>query len=551
MARVSVHTGDGAAPQQEAATGPPASRTEAASLLLREAIRLDREGSSREAEGRYRAAIELSESKGEHAVLAEALRRLGVLCHRANNPSGARELCTRSYDTAQAIDDGVLSAEALNALAGFEMEAGALDQARLTFKRALRLAGGSALMRGRIEQNLGILANIRGDLEQAVDHYERSLQACQNAGEQRGCAIAYHNLGMVSADRKRWEEADRYFRHSHDLAETLRDRHLQGLCLLNHAEVHLALQRYDDARQSVEQALATFNELDSHIDKADAYKMLGVVFRETGRPALAESRLRVALELAASAGSILSEAETARELALLYQAQGRNQEALRLLNGAHRLFRRLDAHVDLVDVAGKVGNLESTYLSIVREWGQSIESADSYTHGHCERVGEYGRALAAALGLGEEQQTAIRLGAYLHDVGKVRVPHEVLNKPGRLTPEEFEIIKQHPVWGVELLAGIEFPWDIKPIIRWHHEKYDGSGYPDRLRGDEIPLSAQIICAADVYDALTTTRSYRPALEPDAALAEMIRCQHWWRSDVFQAFCGLIPLLPSLPSEEQL
>jgi putative two-component system response regulator len=136
-------------------------------------------------------------------------------------------------------------------------------------------------------------------------------------------------------------------------------------------------------------------------------------------------------------------------------------------------------------------------------------------------------------------------------VGKVRVPHEVLNKPGRLTPEEFEIIKQHPVWGVELLAGIEFPWDIKPIIRWHHEKYDGSGYPDRLRGDEIPLSAQIICAADVYDALTTTRSYRPALEPDAALAEMIRCQHWWRSDVFQAFCGLIPLLPSLPSEEEL
>jgi putative nucleotidyltransferase with HDIG domain len=507
---------------------------------LQEAIRLDREGSSREAEGRYQAAIALSESNREHAVLAEALRRLGVLRHRANNPAGARELCTRSYETARTIADDLLAAEALNALAGFEMEAGAIDQARLTFERALTLSGGSALMRGRIEQNLGILANIQGDLEGAVNHYEHSLQACQNAGEQRGCAFAYHNLGMVSADRKRWEEADRYFRQSHDLADTLRDRHLQGLCLLNHAEVHLARQRYDDARRSAEQALAIFDELHSHIDKADAYKMLGVVFREIGRPALAESRLRVALELAASAGSVLSEAEASRELALLHQALGRNQEALQLLTGAHRLFRRLNAHVDLVDVAGKVAQLESTYLAIVRDWGQSIESADSYTHGHCERVAEYGQTLAAALGLGEEEQTALRLGAYLHDLGKVRVPHEILNKPGRLTPEEFEIIKQHPVWGVELLAGIEFPWDIKPIIRWHHEKYDGSGYPDRLRGDEIPLSAQIICVVDVYDALTTTRSYRGAMDPQAALAEMVKCRHWWRSDVFEAFCSSLP-----------
>lgn len=344
---------------------------------------------------------------------------------------------------------------------------------------------------------------------------------------------------MVSADRKCWEEADRYFRQSHDLADALRDRHLQGLSLLNHAEVHLALERYDDAQQSAEQAIATFNEMHSHIDMADAYKMLGVVFRETGHPELADSRLRMALELAESAGSILSEAETSRELALLYQTQDRNQEALELLNSAHRLFRRLDAHVDLVDVEGKVIQLESTFLAIVRTWGQSIESADSYTHGHCERVAKYGRAVAAALGLDEEQLTTIQIGAYLHDLGKVRVPPEILNKPGRLTPEEFAIIKKHPEWGVELLAGIEFPWDIRPIIRWHHEKDDGSGYPDGLRGDQIPLSAQIICVVDVYDALTSTRSYRGARDHEAAMAEMVECRPWWRSDVFEAFCRTI------------
>jgi len=214
---------------------------------------------------------------------------------------------------------------------------------------------------------------------------------------------------------------------------------------------------------------------------------------------------------------------------------GRNQEALSLLNAAHGLFGRLDARADLVDVGRKVQILEDTFLKVVRDWGQSIESSDTYTFGHCERVADYAAEVARALGLDDHQVTTIRLGAYLHDVGKIRVPHEVLNKPGRLTNEEFDIIKMHPVWGVELLDGVEFPWDIKPIVRWHHEKYDGTGYPDRLRGDEIPLNAMIIGIVDVYDALTTTRSYRGAMTRETALAEMLRSKAAWRGDVYDAF----------------
>ena len=155
-------------------------------------------------------------------------------------------------------------------------------------------------------------------------------------------------------------------------------------------------------------------------------------------------RLRSAVDLAVSTGSILSEAEASRELALLYQSMGRNQEALKLLNAAHRLFGRLDARVDLVDVATKVRKLEETYFAVVREWGQSIESSDSYTFGHCERVADYALGVARELGLDEQQQTTIRIGAYLHDLGKVRVPHEILNKPGSLTPEEFRVIQDAP-----------------------------------------------------------------------------------------------------------
>jgi len=503
--------------------------------FLRDARGHERAGCIAEAIQCYEAAIDAAERAGERGILAESLRRLGVVHHHRDQPAVARELCERSYRTATDIGDAVLAAEALNAMAVFDFESGAMEAAREKFYRALELGGASAELRGRTEQNLGILANIQGGLAEALAHYQRSLVAFENIGDDRGCAIAYHNLGMVSADRELWDDADGYFRRSFEIAEGIGDLHLQGLGLLNHAEVHLARQRYDQARQNAETALGIFDQLGSRLDKADAYKVIGRVYRETGRYALAESRLRSAVELAVSTGSILSEAEASRELALLYQAMGRNQEALRLLNVAHRLFGRLEARVDLVDVSTKVRRLEETYFTVVRDWGQSIESADSYTFGHCERVAGYAVALARELGLDEEQQTTIRLGAYLHDVGKVRVPHEILNKPSALTAEEFRVIQMHPIWGLELLATVEFPWDIKPIIRWHHEKYDGSGYPDRLRGDEIPVSAQIICIVDVYDALTTTRSYRAQMAHPEAMIKIQECRHWWHPDVYQAF----------------
>jgi putative nucleotidyltransferase with HDIG domain len=472
---------------------------------------------------------------GEHRVQAESLRRLAVIHHHRNEPEAAKELAQRSHAIARGIGDPVLAAEALNVLAGFAFESGAMEEALERYRSALELAGDHPQLGGRIEQNLGILANIHGDHAQALAHYGRSLEAFERSSDDQGRAIAYHNLGMVSADRGLWDDADRHFQQSLELARSLGDLHLEGFGLLNHAEVHLACRRFGEARGNAEAALAIFDQLGSRLDKADAYKVLGMVYRETGRHALAESRLRSAIDHAVGTGSILSEAEASRELALLYQIMGRNQDGLRLLNAAHRLFSRLDARVDLVDVSTKVHKLEETYFAVVRDWGQSIESSDSYTFGHCERVAGYSVALARELELPDDQQTAIRIGAYLHDLGKVRVPHEILNKPSALTPEEFGIIQMHPIWGLELLATVEFPWDIKPIIRWHHEKYDGSGYPDRLRGDEIPVSAQIICIVDVYDALTTSRSYRGAMSHVEALSKMQEVRGWWRPDVYQAF----------------
>jgi putative nucleotidyltransferase with HDIG domain len=503
---------------------------------LHEARRCERAGSVTDAMTRYRDAVAEAARTHAWAVEAEALRRLAVLHHQRGENDAAREACERSLAIARRNGDGALAAEVLKAQGAFALDHGDFDTARRMFEDALDMPGGGAELRAGVEGNLGILANVQGDFESARDHYARALEAYRQAGHEHGCAQAYHNLGMVSADQGRWLDADRYFQASRETAERLGDQHLIALCLLNHADVNVALQRFEDARRSAEAALAIFDRQGAALDKPDAYRVIGTVYRETGRSALAESRLRSAIDLAAAVGSVLSEAEASRELALLYQTMGRNQDALSLLNAAHRLFRRLDARVDLVDVGGKVEKLEATFLAVVRDWGQSIESSDSYTFGHCERVADYAAKVAQALGLDDAGVTTVRLGAYLHDLGKIRVPHEVLNKPGRLTDEEFDIIRMHPIWGVELLDGVEFPWDLKPIIRWHHEKYDGTGYPDRLRGDEIPLPAMIIGIVDVYDALTTTRSYRPALTREAALAEMARARGAWRGDVYDAFC---------------
>src|SRR5579859_2135749 len=503
--------------------------------LLHEARTREREACLPEAIVAYEAAIAAAEHSDETAILAEALRRLAAVRGQRDQHVEARELCRRSFTVACDSGHETLAAEALNTLGVLDLQSGALSDARRNFVLAVERGGDNRELRARVEQNLGIVANIQGDFDGALAHYQRSLEAYTAAHNEHGCAAAYANLGIVCTDRGALDEADQYFQQCHAIAIRAGDTYLQGACLVNHAEVHVARQRYEEALRSAEGALAIFDQLGAKAVKAEAYRLIGMVYRDTGRPALAESRLRSSLELAATTGSVLNEAEATRELAILYQSMARNQEALTLLNSAHRLFHRLDARVDLINVGGKVEALENTYRAVVREWGQSIESSDTYTFGRCERVADAAIRVARALGLDEQTLTTIRLGAYLHDVGKVRVPHEILNKPGPLTPDEFDVIKMHPVWGIELLASVEFPWDLKPIIRWHHERFDGSGYPDRLRGDEIPLAAQIVGIVDVYDALTTTRSYRPAMSHQTAIAEMTRCRSWWSPRVFEAF----------------
>lgn len=151
---------------------------------------------------------------------------------------------------------------------------------------------------------------------------------------------------------------------------------------------------------------------------------------------------------------------------------------------------------------------ESRYLPIA----QAIELKDPYTRGHCDRVASYAVSLSEALGLSETLTREIRFGSWLHDCGKIGVPEAILNYEGGLPVDQFEVIKQHPLWGSEVARQARMSLTIVNIILHHHERYDGSGYPSGLRGDQIPIEARIVTIADVFDALNTDRPYRKAYE---------------------------------------
>ena len=155
--------------------------------------------------------------------------------------------------------------------------------------------------------------------------------------------------------------------------------------------------------------------------------------------------------------------------------------------------------------------LQRSYMATVRALSNAVEARDAYTGKHAERVAAYAIELSRELGLPQPDAPEVEFGFLLHDVGKLAIPDAILYKPGSLTKEERQLMARHPTIGAEIVDGIEFLEEAAKVVRSHHERWDGTGYPDGLKGEDIPISARVFAVADVFDALTTTRPYRPAL----------------------------------------
>jgi putative nucleotidyltransferase with HDIG domain len=490
--------------------------------LMEEARRAATSGRRALARQRYESALYLLRDPSEGVVGSAILRRVGRTYLDDGDLSAGLDCLTAALAVAEACGNPGEVAHTVNVMAISYVQRGLLDDARRLYDEAGRMAriAGDERLVALVEQNLGVCASMQGDVATALQHHTTSLERFRSLGLDEELGKQLSNMGLAYANLGRLEQADEAYAEASSVAQSCGDQWTRLMVEVNRVALLITRNDYDQARTRCDAILLEAGAVHETRLLAETYKHCGVIARETGRLEDAEQFLQTAYNQAMAREDLLLAAETTREQAELFLTLGRNRDTLQALSHSHRLFTQLRAQRDVADVTRRLHLLEERFHHLVQQWAQSIESKDAYTLGHCERVADYACAIATDLGFDETTLFWFRVGALLHDVGKIVVSSDILNKPGALSPEERAIMERHPVAGVELLRDVEFPWDVIPMIRGHHERWDGHGYPDGLAGESIPLAARILCVADVYDALTSHRPYRRAFSRGDALRLM-------------------------------
>lgn len=483
----------------------------------------ERSGDWSEALAQYDLALQKATRAGDRLRIAELKRAIGRLHFERGDYESAIEIFRESLSVAEKAHDWTHTARALNCLAVVEQFRGFSMKAQELYERAAQLALeiGDENLGALIEQNLGTLATIRGDYEAALDHAHNALSLFRRLHDELSSARVLNNIGMLQVDMQQYGHAELSFRSALTLAERLGDAGLRVKIKINRAELALARQDFESAHNYCDEAFREYTRLGSESGLSETYKAYGILYRETGNSQLAATHFLLANKLAQACGDRLLEAESERERALLEMQLGHHREALAALNAAHRLFEGLRARREIAGIERKLERVESMYLRVVQmlETEMSI-SFDSNEVDQYQRVAQYATELANIVGFKGRDLTWLRIGAFLYDIGKRSVPPTVLNKRGKLSADEWNLVKRHVLESEEVVRDLDPPWEMRPMVRHHHEHWDGTGYPDGLCGEAIPLSARVLCIADAFTALTSRRSFRSPMSECQALETM-------------------------------
>lgn len=447
-----------------------------------------------------------------------ALRWLGRAYLEQGNRGAASDVLEAAVAAAEQAGHPGSVAQALNVVAILEQTGGNLERAAGLYTEARQYANvarDKSLM-AMIDQNAGTVAIIRGDIHGALDAFRLSLDGYQSLGMHNYAGQVLNNMGLAFVDLGAFRSAESAYTDAIRSFAANGDQSKARDVKVNQVQLWIALRRFDKALTQCNQLLAATGDI-QHPWVGEVYRHLGVIARERSDYPGANDYFAAAAHCADEAEDYLLTADVAEQQAELFWIEERHREMLASLNRARAIYSRVNALHRVAQIERRNSNLETRFLDIARRWGDSIEGADHYTQGHCERVAGLACILAARAGIDSRDMFWFRLGALLHDVGKMIVPVEVLNKSGSLTPDEWSLMKRHPEAGLELVSDIDFPGDVRSMIRSHHERWDGRGYPDGLVGETTPLPARLLCIADVYDALTSARPYRRALSHEQGL----------------------------------
>ena len=484
---------------------------------------LSKMGRYSEAVAEYQKLLEFCQNHKLVERRVEVFLEIGQLLAKTGEHDRALGYVHRALSGYRRLDYPNGICRSLRNLGVIYIELGEFDDAEAVYEEAIEIAlhNQFSLLYADLYNNLGTIKNIKGDWKAALECYYKAKEVYDQEGEVRKSAYNLNNIGITLMEQEQPENAREYFLSALEVAGNIKDESLLLILNINMTDLSMKVGAFSAARQyctAAENYLMQKNLKNGQL--VEARKLAGIIAVKDQNYKAALGLFNDALELCEELGLQYLQAEVLSEKGNLLLITEQHMEALQVLESAFKLFNQLDVTGRVEKTEKLINSTEELYLKIFEALANNVDQKDPYTKGHSDRVANLSLILARHLGLSDHDIKEIVAGALLHDLGKLKTPDEILNKTGRLTSEEYDEIKKHPDAGVQLLSKITLPWDVIPLIRYHHEKFDGTGYPSGLSGEDIPLGARIICLADVFDALTSERPYREAFSPEKALDVM-------------------------------
>jgi len=476
-----------------------------------------------EAIDEFKNILTSNQSSEQSEVRSEAFTQIGQILAKQGDHERALGYLQRAISAYRRGENNIGLCKALRNLGVVYVELGDFDEAQTSITEAIAIAVslGEKVLYADLTNNLGAIVNMKGDWQRALELYKESLEIYKTHNEVRKAAYAKNNIGITLSERELDIEALHYFVKASEIASKINDSSLKLIVDINLADLYLKRGSSTNAREHLRQAEEYFSKLNLvNVHLVETKKLKGKIASVEKSHQVAAEAFDEALELSRQIGSKFHEAEVLLERGKLMRSTNKHFEALTDLESSYQIYKNIKAEGKKAQTEKVIDSIEHLYLEIFNSIGQKVDHKDSYTKGHSDRVASLALLLAKEINLPTHTLKTIVAAGLLHDIGKIKISDDILKKPGKLTDEEFAEIKKHPEYGVELLRGMEFPWDIKPLIMHHHERIDGSGYPRRLKGEEIPLGARILCVVDVFEALTSDRTYRGAYSTAEAIKIM-------------------------------